>query len=98
MLADIRQYIRSCLVCASRKCPGRINHPPLQPIVPHGRSRGLVASDVLRWEPVSCGLHGLFHEMATVFIVPNQRAETITCLLVEHVIPYHGLPEQLLSD
>ncbi len=38
-------------------------HTSLWP-VPHGRSRCLAAVDVHGWEPVCCGLHLLFHQMA----------------------------------
>ena len=33
-----------------------------------------------------------------VFLTPDQKAETIARLLVEHVVARHGVPEQLLSD
>ena len=39
-----------------------------------------------------------FTKWQEVFAVPDQTAETIACLLVEQVIPRHGVPEQLLSD
>ena len=29
---------------------------------------------------------------------PDQKAETIARLLVEQLVPVHGVPEQLLSD
>jgi len=32
------------------------------------------------------------------FAIPDQRAETITHLFVEHIVCRHGLPEELLSD
>ena len=33
-----------------------------------------------------------------VFSAPDQKAETITKLLVENVVACHGVPEQLLCD
>ena len=33
-----------------------------------------------------------------VFPSPDQKAETIARLLVEQIVPRHGVPEQLLSD
>ena len=39
-----------------------------------------------------------FTKWPEVFAVPDQQAETIAKLLVEHVISRHGVPEQLLSD
>ena len=32
------------------------------------------------------------------FAVPDQRADTIAKLFVEHVVCRHGMPEELLSD
>ena len=32
------------------------------------------------------------------FAVPDQRADTIAKLFVEHVVCRHGVPEELLSD
>ena len=103
MRADIRRYRRSCLVCASRKGPGHIKRPPLQPI-PVGGPFHMVGVDVLQL-PMSMDGNQYavvfmdhFTKWPEVFAVPNQTAETIARLLVEHVISRHGVPEQLLSD
>ena len=39
-----------------------------------------------------------FTKWPEVLPVPDQQAETIARLLVEHVISRHGIPEHLLSD
>ena len=52
MRGDVRQYCRSCLVCASRKGPGRALRPQLQPI-PVGGPFHMVGVDVLQLPP-SC--------------------------------------------
>ena len=33
-----------------------------------------------------------------VFLAKNQNSLTIAKLLIEHIIPQHGVPSQLLSD
>ena len=47
MRADIRQFCRCCLVCASRKGTGRKTRPPLQSI-PVGGPFEMVGVDVLQ--------------------------------------------------
>ena len=103
MRAEIRRYCRSCLVCVSRKGPGRAKRPKLQPI-PVGGPFHMVGVDVLQL-PLS--FHGnqyasVYMDYLTkwpeVFVVADQKAETIARLLVEEVISRHGVPEHLLSD
>ena len=50
MRAEVRKYCRSCLVCASRKGPGRAQHPQLQPIAVGGPFH-MVGVDVLQLPP-----------------------------------------------
>ena len=96
MHADICQHCRTCLTCASRKGPGRLVHPFLQPIP--------VGVDVLHLPLTFSGnqytvvFMDYFTKWPEVFAVPNQRTETIARLLVECVISRHGVPELLLSD
>ena len=103
MRADVRRFCRSCLVCVSRKGPGRAKHPKLQPI-PVGGPFHMVGVDVLQL-PLSHNGHQyaiVFMDYLTkwpeVFAAEDQTAETIARLLVEHVISRHGVPEYLLSD
>lgn len=32
------------------------------------------------------------------FAIPDQKAETIACLFIDHIICRQGIPEELLSD
>ena len=103
MRGDVRQYCRSCLVCASRKGPGRAIHPKLQTI-PVGGPFHMMGVDVLQLPPSHNGnkyaivFMDYFTKWPEVFATADQTAETIACLLVEHVITRHGVPEHLLSD
>ena len=103
MRAAIRHHCRRCLVCASRKGTGRRMRPPLQPI-PVGGPFHMVGVDVLQLPLSYQGnqyavvFMDYFTKWPEVFAVPNQQAETIARLLVEHVISRHGVPEHLLSD
>ena len=103
MRADVRRKCRSCLVCATRKGPGRRTYPPLKPI-PVGGPFERIGVDVLQLTPTQNGnkYAVVFMDYLTkwpeVFAVPNQSAETIAELLVENLICRHGVPKELLSD
>ena len=103
MRGDVRRYCRSCLVCASRKGPGRAVRPQLQPI-PIGGPFHMIGVDVLQLPPSHNGnkyaivFMDYFTKWPEVFATEDQTTETIARLLVEHVISRHGVPEHLLSD
>ena len=103
MRADVRRYCRGCLICASRKGPGRAQRPQLQSI-PVGGPFHMVGVDVLQLPPSFSGnkyaivFMDYFTKWPEVFATSDQTAETIARLLVEHVISRHGVPEHLLSD
>ena len=103
MKADVRRHCRSCLVCASRKGGKRTFKPPLQPI-PVGGPFHRVAVDILKLPLTSNGNHyvAVFMDYLTkwpeAFAIPDQKAETIAPLFLEHIVCRHGIPEELLSD
>ena len=103
MKSDVAKFCKSCLVCASRKGTGRKQRPPLQSI-PVGGPFEMVGVDVLQL-PLSRNGNQyavVFQDYLTkwpeVFATPDQKAETIAHLFVEHVVARHGVPEYLLSD
>ena len=67
---------------------------------PKQRNKALeVTQQWLTPEPNQPSFHNFyFTKWPDVFASPNQTAETIARLLVEHVISQHGVPELLLSD
>ena len=103
MRADVRKHCRSCITCASRDGLGRPLRPNLQPI-PVGGPFNRVGVDVLQLPPTYNGNRYaiVFSDYLTKwpegFPSPDQKAETIARLLVEQVVPRHGVPEQLLSE
>ena len=103
MRADVHQFCRGCLSCASRKGPGHGIRPFLQPIPVRGLFHR-VGVDVLKLPLTSSGNQYLvvFLDYLTKWVeaypIPDQQAETIACLLVENIICRHGVPEELLSD
>ena len=105
MRADVYHFCRKCLVCASRKGPGRAVRPPLVPI-PVGGPFHRVGVDVLQLPVTHKGNRYVvcFVDYLTkilwveAFPMADQKADTIARILVEQVICRHGVPEQLLSD
>ena len=103
MRADIRKYCRGCLVCATRKGSRKTYKPPLLPI-PVGGAFHRVAVDILQLPLTVNGncYVAVFMDYLTkwpeAFAIPDQKAETIAKLFVDHIICRHGIPEELLSD
>ena len=103
MRSDVSKFRRSCLVCASRRGPGRKKWPPLQPIPVEGPFE-MIGVDVLQLPLSQSGnLYVIvFQDYLTkwpeVFATEDQKAETIARLLVEQVVARHGVPKRLLSD
>ena len=103
MRADVRRYCRGCLVCVSRRGPGKGLRPPLHPIAV-GEPFHRVAVDVLQLPKTVNGNQYVivFMDYLTkwpeAFAAADQTAETIARLFVEQIICRHGIPQELLSD
>ena len=103
MRADVRQFCRGCLNCASHKGPGRAIRPPLQSI-PIQKPFHRVAVDVLQLPLTTRGnkyvvvFMDYFTKWVEAYAVPDQQAQTIARLLVENIVCRHGVPQELLSD
>ena len=103
MRSDVRKWCRSCLICASRKSTRRTCKPPLQPI-PVGGPFHRVAVDILTLPLTTSGNRyvAVFMDYLTkwpeAIAIPDQKAETIAKLFLEHVVCRHGILEELLSD
>ena len=103
MKADVRRYCRRCLTCATRKGTRKTFNPLLQPI-PVGGPFHHVGVDVLQLPTTVDGncYVVVFIDYLTkwpeAFAVPNQEAETIARLFIDHVVCRHGAPQELLSD
>ena len=102
MRVDINSWARACTVCASRQV-GKPLHPCLTPL-PVGGSFDRVGVNVVQLPTSNKGNKYVivFVDYLTkwpeVFPVKDQNSLTIAKLLIEHIIPRHGVPSQLLSD
>ena len=101
---DVRNWCKTCAVCASRKTPAPKTRAPLQ-TVKVGSPMQLVAVDILGPLPESeggnlyvLGVADYFTKWVEVFPIPNQEARTVATKLVDEVFCRFSMPEQLHSD
>ena len=103
MRTAVRKFCRACLCCASRKGPCRASRPPLTS-VPVGGPFHRLGVDLLQLPLTANGnkyvlvFLDYLTKWVEAFAIPDQSAETIARLLVEHVVCRHGVPHELLSD
>ena len=101
--SDTHKFCRACLVCSTRKGTRKTFRPPLQPI-PIGGPFHRVGVDILQLPLTAKGNQYVavfvdyLIKWPEAFAIPDQKAETIARLFVEHILCRHGIPEELLSD
>ncbi len=96
--ADVRQWCRQCVDCASRKMHGKPPCAPMNPSVtsrPHKR----ILFDILGPLPETSKKHKYiivvsdsFSKWTEAFPFPNQEVQTVSCVLVEEWICRFGTP------
>ena len=102
MRKDITSWCRACEICTSRHV-GKPIKPFLTPI-PVGGPFDQVGMDIIKFPKSNRGkiYAVVFIDYLTkwpkVFATSDQTSLTVAELLVEHVIPRHGVPSELLSD
>ena len=103
MRSDVENWCRGCLTCATRQ-PGHAVKPVLTPILVSGPF-DRVGVDVIHFPKRLASGNSyavVFVDYLTkwleVFVTPDQTTLTIAKLLVEQIIPRHGVPKELLSD
>ena len=102
MRQDVRDLCTNCSVCRSR----RSGHAPIVPLrpIPVGGPWECVGVDVLHLPRTRSGKNYLvvFQDYLTkwpkAFPTANQDTLTVARLLVERIVPVHGVPKRLLSD
>ena len=102
MRSDTKNWCRGCVTCATRQ-PGQAVKPVLTPI-PVSGPFDRVGVDVIHFSKSSSG-NGyavVFVDYLTkwpeVFPTADQTTLTIAKLLVEEIIPKHGVPNEMLSN
>ena len=102
MRKDIKTWCKECEICFARKA-GPSPRAPLAPI-PVSGPFDRVGVDILKMPRSESGnkyvvaFVDYLTKWAETFAVPDQTALTIAKLLVEEIVPRHGVPRELLSD
>ena len=101
---DVREWCRTCSVCASRKTPVPKNRAPLQS-VSVGAPLQMVAMDILGPLPESTQgnsyvlvVADYFTKWMEAYPIPNQEATTVARKLVDEFFCRFSIPEKLHSD
>jgi hypothetical protein len=104
----IQQYVRGCATCQANKADTTQTKPPLFPISPHHNAApfSTIAVDWITKLPTSQGYDSIMtitdHDVSkmALFIPCNesQGAEEMSQLYIQHVFPYYGLPDRIISD
>uniref|UniRef100_A0A8C2CR87 Gypsy retrotransposon integrase-like protein 1 n=1 Tax=Cyprinus carpio TaxID=7962 RepID=A0A8C2CR87_CYPCA len=102
LACDVEQYIKNCGECVTRKTPCH-RVAPLHHISSNG-PMDLVCIDFLSMEPDSAGISNVlvvtdhFTRYAQAFPSRNQKAQTVTKILVDKYFLHYGLPARIHSD
>ena len=102
--ADVREYCRQCIDCASRKTQGK---HPCAPLIPSKTSRPhqRIALDILGPLPETSDknkyivvIGDYFSKWTEAFPLPNQEAQTVAKVLAEQWVCRLGTPRSIHSD
>jgi hypothetical protein len=104
IMADVRHYCRSCVVCQQRRpAPKRPHHALVQDRV--GEPMQRLTIDIMGFERATprgnryvLVMVDTLSKWAEAVPMPDERAETVAGLLVEHVVCRLGVPMQIHSD
>lgn len=104
MSFDVRNYCKTCDICASRKSPNKLPKAPLQ-IYNVGVPMERWALDILGPLPIThkkksylLVIGDYFTKWIDAIPMKNKKATTISQKLLQHIIPIFGVPMQLHSD
>ena len=104
MTTDVRHYCRSCVICQQRRpAPKRPHHPLVQDRV--GEPMQRLTVDILGFDKATprgnryiLVMVDTLTKWAEAVAMPNETAETVAKVLVEHVVCRLGVPAQIHSD
>lgn len=103
MFVDTMHYVRNCPECATVSGGGKGVRPPLHPI-PVNRPFQIVGVDIMELPKTTQGNKYVlvFQDFLTkwpmAYPIPDQKSQRIADILVREVVPFFGVPENLLSD
>jgi hypothetical protein len=104
----IQQYVRECATCQANKTDTTRAKPPLFPISPHHNAApfSTIAVDWITKLLTSEGYDLIMtitnHDVSkmALFILckESQGVEEMSQLYIQHIFPYYGLPDHVISD
>ena len=102
---DVKEWIKRCQLCATRRDTGVRTKVPLKPIPPPLAPMELTAMDVLGPLPLSrlgnkyiIVFSDYFTRWVEAYPMIDQKAETIAQIFVEKIVFRYGVPRKLLTD
>ena len=96
---SVHNYVKSCEVCAQRRGQGIRCKPPLKPIPWPSRPMEMCGMDITQiGKQKLLVMIDYLSRFTWVFPMPNEKAETVAATIKEHLFPYFGWPERILSD
>jgi transposase InsO family protein len=105
MSAYVKKFVRSCDVCARAKAPRHAPHGLLQPLPIPDRPWGSISMDFITDLPVSHGYDSILVVVDRLtkmaHFVPCKKtatSEDTARLVLDSVVRYHGLPDDIVSD
>ena len=103
MYKDVYLYINNCPECAIVSGGGRVQRPPLCPILVQ-RPFQILGMDIMALPKTIRGNQyvSVFQDFLTkwpcVFPLPDQQTNRIVKILAEDIVSFFGVPEAILSD
>src|SRR5260221_75984 len=108
MKTFVQQYVKGCATCQANKADTTRIKPPLFPISPAHNATpfSTIAVDWITKLPMSQGYDSIMtitdHDVSKMAVfVPcreTQGAEEMAWLYIQHILPYYGLPDKVISD
>src|SRR5260221_13269071 len=104
----VQKYLKGCANCQTKKADNTRAKAPLVPIIPAYNSTpfSTIAVDWITKLPMSQGYDSIMtitdHDVSKMAVfVPcceTQGAEEMAWLYIQHILPYYGLPDKVISD
>ena len=103
VFADTVHCVRNRPECATMSGGGRVPRPPLHPISVN-KPFQIVGADIMELPKITQGnkyvlvFQDFLMKWPMVYPIPDQKSQWIAEILVQEVVPFFGVPENLLCN